>query len=51
MMPTIKETGNCYLYLNGKPFIIEHQGNDILKQRNELISKCRQKLKFNITTA
>ena len=27
----------CYLYLIEKLFIIEHQGNDLLNQRNELI--------------
>ena len=35
-----KRTGICYLCLNKKLFIIEHQGNDLLNQRNELISKC-----------
>ena len=31
-MPTNKKN----LYLNEKPFIIEHQGNNLLNQRNEL---------------
>ena len=39
-------TGICYLCLNGKLFIIEHQGSDLLNQRNEFISKCRHKIKF-----
>ena len=38
-----KRTG---FMLNEKLFIIEHQGNDLLNQRNELISKCRPKNKF-----
>ena len=29
-------TGICYLYLKEKLFIIEHQRNDLLNQRNEL---------------
>ena len=33
-----KRTGICYLCLNEKPFIIEHRGNYLLNQRNELIS-------------
>ena len=41
-----KRTGICYLCLNEKLFIIEHQGNNLLNQRNELISKCRHKNKF-----
>ena len=43
-----KRTGICYLCLNEKLFIIEHQGNNSLNQRNELISKCRHKNKFNL---
>ena len=35
-----KGTGICYLYLNEKLLIIEHQGNSLLNQRNKLISKC-----------
>ena len=41
-----KRTGICNLCLNEKLFIIEHQGNNLLNQRNELISKCRHKNKF-----
>ena len=44
----IKRTGICYLCLNEKLFIIEHQGNKLLNQRNELISKCRQKNRFKL---
>ena len=43
-----KRTGIYYLCLNEKLFIIEHQGNDFLNQRNELISKCRHKIKFKL---
>ena len=43
----MKRTGICYLCLNKKLFIIEHQGND-LNQRNELISKSRHKNKFKL---
>ena len=43
-----KRTGVCYLCLNKKLFIIENQGNDLLNQRNELISKCRHKNKFKL---
>ena len=43
-----KRTGICYLCLNEKLFIIEHQGNNLLNQRNELISKCRHKNKFKL---
>ena len=43
-----KRTGICYLCLNEKLFIIEHQGNDLLNQRSELISKCRHKNKFKL---
>ena len=46
--PPTKRTGICYLCLNEKLFIIEHQGNDLLNQRNELISKCRHKIKFKL---
>ena len=45
---TTKRTGICYLCLNEKLFIIEHQGNNSLNQRNELISKCRHKNKLNL---
>ena len=41
-----KRTGISYLCLNKKLFIIEYQGNSPLNQRNELISKFRQKSKF-----
>ena len=44
----IKRTGICHLCLNEKLFIIEHQGNDLLNQRNKLISKCRHKNKFKL---
>ena len=37
-----KRTDICYLRLNEKLFIIEHQGNDFLNQRNELISTCKK---------
>ena len=30
-----KRTSPCYLCLNGKHFIIEHQGNNLLNQLNE----------------
>ena len=43
-----KRTGICYLCLNEKLFIIEHQGNDLLNQRNELISKGRHQIKFKL---
>ena len=43
-----KRTGICYLCLNEKLFIIEHQGNDLLNQRNELNSKCRHRNKFKL---
>ena len=33
---------------NEKLFIIEHPGNNLLNQRNELISKCRHKNKFKL---
>ena len=46
--PPTKRTGICYLCLNEKLFIIEHQRNDLLNQRNELISKCRHKIKFKL---
>ena len=36
------------LCLNEKLFFIEHQGNDLLNQRNELISTCRHKIKFKL---
>ena len=42
----IKRTCICYLCLNKKLFINEHQGNNLLNKRNELISKCRHKNKF-----
>ena len=38
-----KRTSICYLCLNEKLFTIEHQGNNLLNQRNELTSKCRHK--------
>ena len=40
--------GICYLCLNEKLFIIEHQGNNLLNQQNELISKCKHKNKFKL---
>ena len=43
-----KRTGICYLCLNEKLFIIEYQGNDLLNQKNEFISKCRHKNKFKL---
>ena len=43
-----KRTGIWYLCLNKKLFIIEHQGNNLLNQKNKLISKCRQKNKFRL---
>ena len=45
-----KRTRICYLCLNEKHslFIIEQQGNNLLNQRNELISKCRHKKKFRL---
>ena len=43
-----KRTGICYLCLNEKLFIIEHQRNNLLSQRNKLISKCRHKNKFKL---
>ena len=36
-----KRTGINYLCLKEKPFIIEQQGKELLKQKNELTSKCR----------
>ena len=41
-----KRAGICYLWLNEKLFIIEFQGNNLLNQKNELISKWRHKNKF-----
>ena len=41
-----KRAGIFYLCLNGKLFFIECQGNTLPNQRNELISKCRDKNKF-----
>ena len=43
-----KRTGICYLRLHEKLFNTEPKGNNILNQRNELISKCRQKNKFKL---
>ena len=43
-----KTTGVCYICLNKKLSIIEHQGNNVLNQRNKLISKCRHKNKFKL---
>ena len=43
-----KRTGICYLFLNEKLFITEHQGNSLLNQRNKLFSKCRHKSKFKL---
>ena len=43
---TTKITGNCYLFLKQKLFIVQHQGSDLPNKRNELISKCRHKSKF-----
>ena len=45
-----KRTCICYLCLNKRLFIIEHQGNNLLNQRNELISKCRHKKKLTLWT-
>ena len=44
----IKRIGICYLCLNDKIFIIEHQRTDLLNQRNGLISKCRHRNKFKL---
>lgn len=43
---TTKITGNCYLFLKQKLFIVQHQGSDLPNKRNEVISKCRHKSKF-----
>ena len=43
-----KRIGVCYLYLNDKIFIIEHQRTDLVNQRNGLISKCRHRNKFKL---
>ena len=43
-----KRTVICYVCLNKKLFIIEHQRNDLLNQRNKLISKCRHNSKFKL---
>ena len=43
-----KRTGICYYCLNEKLFITGHQGNNLLKLLNELISKCRHKNKFEL---
>ena len=43
-----ERTGICCLCFNEKLFTIEHQGNELLNQRNELISKKRHKNKFNL---
>ena len=45
---TTKRTGICYLCLNEKQLIIEHQGNDLINQSNELVSKWRRKNKFKL---
>ena len=44
----IKRAGICYICLNEKLFIIEHQVKDLVNQRNELIFKCRHKNKFKL---
>ena len=36
---TTNKKDTCYLCLNGKPFITEYQGNHLLDQGNELISR------------
>ena len=46
--PQQKKAGICYLCLDEKLFIIERQGNNLLNQRNEHISKCRHKNKFKL---
>ena len=38
----------CYLCLNEKLFINEHQGDNLLNQQNELFSKCRHRNKFKL---
>ena len=43
-----KRTVICYLCLNEKLFIIEHQRNDLINQRTELISKCKHKNKVKL---
>ena len=43
-----KRTGICYLCWNEKLFTIEHQGNDLSNQKNELISNCRHRNKFKL---
>ena len=47
-MPTNKNNRYLLLCLNEKLFIIEHHGNNLLNQRNKLISKCRHKNKFKL---
>ena len=39
-----KRPGICYFCLNEKLFIIEHQGNNLLNQRNELIPKSQKQI-------
>ena len=46
--PPTKRNGPCYLCLNEKLFILEHKGDDLLNQRNELVSKCRHVNKFKL---
>ena len=41
-----KRTSICYLCLNETFFIIEHRGNEPLNKTNEVISKCKHKIKF-----
>ena len=45
---TTKRTGICYLFLNEKLFITEHQGSSILNQRNELISNLDTKTNLSL---
>ena len=47
-MLTNKKNSICYLCLNEILFITEQEGNDLLNQRNELISKCRHENKFKL---
>ena len=46
-VPT-KRNGPCYLCLHEKLAILEHKENNLLNQRNELVSKCRHKNKFKL---
>ena len=43
-----KRTGICYLCLNKKLFVTEHQEGNLQNQKHELISKFRHKNKFKL---